>query len=379
MAWNEPGRGNKDPWGDKGSGNGDGRKSGGNPPDLDELVRNLQRKFSALFGGKSGGSSSGNGSTVVLLLAVLVIAWLASGIYQVDAAEVAVVKRFGSFTETTTPGLHWHLPWPIEEVEKVNVAEIARFPYQTLMLTKDENIITVDVTVQYRRADPVAYLFNVRNPEDTLADVTESAIREVVGKSTLDFVLGEGRAQISALTKQLIQSTLTAYGAGIEVTSVNLQDANFPEPVQPAVRDAVKAREDRERLVLEAEKYVNQIIPRARGDAARRLEEAQAYKAQVVAQATGETSRFLQLLEEYSDAPNVTRERLYLQTMEEVLGSTSKVLITAEGSGNLLYLPLDQLMKSRNNNANQSSTAPLPVVPQQDNGNGNDARTRGDR
>ncbi|HEX7030501.1 MAG TPA: FtsH protease activity modulator HflK [Gammaproteobacteria bacterium] len=380
MAWNEPGQGKKDPWGDRGGGkggNGDGRKGGGNPPDLDELVRNLQRKLSGLFGSRRGGSS-GNGSTVVLLLSLLALAWLASGIYQVDAAEVAVVKRFGSFTETTTPGLHWHLPWPIEDVEKVNVAEIARFPYQTLMLTKDENIVTVDVTVQYRRADPVAYLFNVRNPEDTLADVTESAIREVVGKSTLDFVLGEGRAEIAARTRELIQSTLTAYGTGIEVTSVNLQDANFPEPVQPAVRDAVKAREDRERLVLEAEKYVNQVLPRARGDAARRLEEAQAYKAQVIAQATGETARFVHLLEEYSDAPNVTRERLFLQTMEEVLGSTSKVLITTEGGGNLLYLPLDQLLKSRGNATEETATA-TPIVPSRDDGSRDDARTRGGR
>src|SRR5690606_27017462 len=174
MAWNEPGRGGKDPWG--GRSNGDGRKGSGTPPDLDELVRNLQRRFSALFGGRHGGGS-GNGSTVVLLLVLLGFAWLASGIYQVDAAETGVVTRFGKFEKTAPPGLHWHLPWPIEQVSKVNIAEIARFPYETLMLTEDENIVSVDVTVQYRRADPVAYLFNVRNPEDTLADVTESAIR----------------------------------------------------------------------------------------------------------------------------------------------------------------------------------------------------------
>ncbi|HEX6930118.1 MAG TPA: FtsH protease activity modulator HflK [Gammaproteobacteria bacterium] len=378
MAWNEPGRGDKDPWGHGGGGGKGNRKGDGSPPDLDELVRNLQRRFSALFGGDRRGGSSGNGSAIVLLVALLVLAWLASGIYQVDAAEVAVVKRFGSFTETTTPGLHWHLPWPIEDVEKVDIAEIAQFEYQTLMLTKDENIVAVDVTVHYRRADPVAYLFNVRNPEDTLADVTESAIREVVGKSTLDFVLGEGRAEISARTKELIQSTLTAYSTGIEVTSVNLQDANFPAPVQPAVQDVVKAREDRERLVLEAEKYVNQILPRARGDAARRLEEARAYKAQMVAQATGETARFVQLLEEYSDAPNVTRERLYLEAMEDVLGSTSKVLVTTEGSGNLLYLPLEQLLKSRNGST-ENTAATAPVVPPGNDDNRNDPRTRGGR
>ncbi len=376
MAWNEPGRGSKDPWGDK---SGGGRKGGGNPPDLDEMVRNLQRRLSGLFGGGRGTSGgSGNASTIVLVLALLGLAWFGSGIYQIDAAETGVVTRFGSFKTTTPPGLHWHLPWPVENVEKVNIAEIARFPYQTLMLTKDENIVIVDVTVQYRRADPVAYSFNVRNPDQTLADVTESAIREVVGKNALDFILGEGRTEIAMQTKALVQSTLTAYGTGIEITSVNLQDANFPAPVQPAVRDAVKAREDRERLELEAEKYANDILPRARGEAARRLEDAEAYKAQVIAQATGETARFVQLLEEYAKAPNVTRERLYLEAMEQVLGSTSKVLVTAEGSGNLLYLPLDQLMKQHAAPTGTSNAAATPV-PQQGNTNRDDARSRGGR
>lgn len=376
MAWNEPGKGSKDPWGDKG-GSGGGRKGG--QPDLDEMVRNLQRRLSGLFGGGRGASGAGNGSTVVLVIALLALAWLGSGIYQIDAAETGVVTRFGQFRTTTPPGLHWHLPWPVERVEKVNIAEIARFPYQTLMLTKDENIVTVDLTVQYRRADPVAYLFNVRDPDKTLADVTESAIREVVGKNSLDFILGEGRAEIAQKTKELVQSTLTAYGTGIEVTSVNLQDANFPAPVQPAVRDAVKAREDRERLELEAEKYANEILPRARGEAARRLEDAEAYKARVIAQATGETARFVQLLEEYAKAPGVTRERLYLEAMENVLGSTSKVLVTAEGSGNLMYLPLDQLLKQRNDAQGNAVGASVQPAPQQGNNNRDDARSRGGR
>jgi len=380
MAWNEPGRGGKDPWGDKG-GNGSGRR-GGNPPDLDELVRNLQRKLSGLFsggGGGKGGSSSGNGSTITLLLVLLAIAWLGSGLYQIDAAETGVVTRFGAFQTTTPPGLHWHLPWPMEKVEKVNIAEIARFPYQTLMLTKDENIVTVDVTVQYRRADPVAYLFNVRNPDQTLADVTESAIREVVGKNGLDFILGPGRAEIAAQTKELVQSTLTAYGTGVEVTSVNLQDANFPEPVQPAVRDAIKAREDRERLELEAQKYANEVLPRARGEAARRLENAEAYKAEVIAEAQGETARFVQVLEEYAKAPNVTRERLYLQAMERVLGSTSKVLVTAEGSNNMMYLPLDQLLKQQKDAQGNTSSTSSPSTRQQGDSDRSDARSRGGR
>lgn len=380
MAWNEPGRGGKDPWGDKG-GNGGGRR-GGNQPDLDELVRNLQRKFSGLFGGGSGGGkggASGNGSAITLILVLLALAWLGSGLYQIDAAETGVVTRFGAFENTTPPGLHWHLPWPIEKVEKVNIAEIARFPYQTLMLTKDENIVTIDVTVQYRRADPVAYLFNVRNPDQTLADVTESAIREVVGKNGLDFILGPGRAQIAQQTKELVQSTLTAYGTGVEVTSVNLQDANFPEPVQPAVRDAIKAREDRERLELEAQKYANEVLPRARGEAARRLENAEAYKAEVIAEAQGETARFVQLLEEYAKAPNVTRERLYLQAMERVLGSTSKVLVTTEGSNNMMYLPLDQLLKQSKQTQNNADGSNTPATQTPNSSDRSDARSRGGR
>ncbi|MBW3566766.1 MAG: FtsH protease activity modulator HflK [Proteobacteria bacterium] len=380
MAWNEPGRGGKDPWGDKG-GNGSGRRGGGNQPDLDELVRNLQRKLSGLFGGGGGGksTSSGNGSTITLLFVLLAIAWLGSGLYQIDAAETGVITRFGAFQTTTPPGLHWHLPWPIEKVEKVDIAEIARFPYQTLMLTKDENIVTIDVTVQYRRADPVAYLFNVRTPDQTLADVTESAIREVVGKNTMDFILGPGRSEVAAQTKELVQSTLTAYGTGVEVTSVNLQDANFPEPVQPAVRDAIKAREDRERLELEAQKYANEVLPRARGEAARRLENAEAYKAEVIAEAQGETARFVQLLEEYAKAPNVTRERLYLQAMERVLGSTSKVLVTAEGSNNMMYLPLDQLLKQQKEAQGASGSTSSPANRQQNDSDRSDARSRGGR
>lgn len=376
MAWNEPGKGNKDPWGNRG-GNG---KGGGTPPDLDEMLRNLQRKLSGLFGGGSGGGTGGNSSTIVLILVLLGVGWLASGLYQVDAAENGVVLRFGEFERTSTPGLHWHIPWPVETVEKVNIAEIARFPYRTQMLTKDENIVAVDLTVQYRRNDPTAYLFNVREADGTLADVTVSAIREIVGRHNLDFILGQGRAEIARMTKELVQASLTNYGAGIEVTSVNLQDANFPAPVQPAVRDAIKAREDRERLELEAQKYANDILPRARGAAARRIENAQAYKAEIIAEAEGETARFVQLLQEYSRAPNVTRERLYLETMENVLGGTSKVLVTAKGSNNLMYLPLDQLLKKQGEQgARDSNSQTQPVVPQTGATEREAARVRGGR
>lgn len=348
MAWNEPGRG-KDPWGNNGSGNRGGQDG---PPDLDQIVRNLQRRLSGLFGGSGDGGgqngSQGNGAAIGLIVAVIAGLWLATGFYQVNDYERGVVLRFGDAQENIAmPGLHWHLPWPIETVEKVNVAEIAEYQYKTDMLTRDENIITVAVSVQYRRADPLAYLFNVRDPEMTLEDVTDSAVREVVGKNTMDFVLGEGREEITNRTQEIVQNTLEQYGTGIEITTVNLQDANFPPPVQSAVEDAIKAREDKERLELEAQSYANSVVPRARGEAARRIQQAEAYREEQIANAQGETDRFLAMLKEYSQARRVTRERLYLQTMEEVLGRTSKVLVSAEGSNNMMYLPLDQLMRNQ--------------------------------
>lgn len=338
MAWNEPG-GSKDPWGKN-----NGRKNG-QVPDIEELLNSLQKKISSIFGGGSG-KSSGDGAAFGMILVVIAGLWAASGFYTVDDAERGVVLRLGAYTETTMPGLHWHLPWPIESVEKVNVSEIAKFSYQTLMLTRDENIVTIDLTVQYRRTEPTEFLFEVRQPEVTLEDVTESAIREVVGTNAMDFVLGEGRAEIAKQTKELVQHSLDAYGAGMEITSVNLQDANFPNPVQPAVRDAIKAREDRERLELEAQAYANDVVPRARGEAARRLEAAEAYRQEVIANAEGQTARFTQLLAEYKKAPGVTRERLFLETMEEVLGKAPKVLVSTGSGGNLMMLPLDELLKN---------------------------------
>jgi membrane protease subunit HflK len=210
---------------------------------------------------------------------LVVLGWLATGFYRVDDAERGVVLRFGEYVETSQPGLRWHLPWPVERVELINTSEIIPFSQQTRMLTADENIVVVDLVVQYRRADPVKYLFNVRDPEATLRDVSESAIREVVGKSQLDFVLLEGRTEIAVNTEKLIQQTLNEYDAGMLVTKVNLQDANFPSQVEAAVQDAIKAREDRERLSFEAQAYANDIVPRARGEAVRRKEEAEAYKA----------------------------------------------------------------------------------------------------
>ncbi len=341
MAWNEPGKG-KDPW----SGRGDDK----GPPDLDEIVRNLQKRLGGLFGGGGSSSSGGSGPLGLSVLAIFVlVGWAATGLYKVDDAERGVVLRFGEFHQATMPGLHWRIPYPVDTVEKVNIANIDRYNYKTQMLTADENIVTIDLAVQYRRSDPKAYLFNVRNPDTTLAEVGESAIREVVGKNKLDFVLREGRAEIAERTRELMQATLDAYGTDIEVTSVNLHDANFPSAVEASVQDAIKAREDRERLSLEAQAYANDILPRARGAAARQIEAANAYREQVIANAQGNASRFTQLLTEYEKAPEVTRERLYLEAIEEVLTNSTKVLLDTGGSGSLMYLPLDKLIENRRN------------------------------
>jgi membrane protease subunit HflK len=352
MAWNDPGR-NRNPWGnrpDKGA------------ADIDEALRNLQRKLSQLFGGgrdggrddgRGGGGSSGGGgamrgfgfSTVAL---VLVAIWALTGFYVVDAAERGVVTRFGKYVAASEPGLRWHVPWPVEARQIINVETIESFSDQTRMLTSDENLVDINIAVQYRRAEPVSFAFNVRDPETTLGEVSESAIREIVGRSTLDFVLEQGRQEITGKTKELVQRTLDTYKTGIEVTTVNLQGVSVPEQVQSSQRDAIKAREDRERLALEAQAYANDILPKAKGSAARQSEDSIAYKARIVADAEGEAQRFVKLLDSYERAPGVTRQRLYYETMEEVFGNTNKVLVdTKAGAGNLIYLPLDKLTEGR--------------------------------
>ena len=337
MAWNE-GNG-KNPW---------GNRPDQTPPDLDEVVKNLQKKVTSLFGGGRGGrpGSSKQGAAGLWFFALIgLVLWGLSGVYTVDAPERGVVLRFGEYSESTMPGLRWHMPWPIETVEKVNVAQVNRFDYKNQMLTADENIVYIEVQVQYRRADAQAYLFNVQFADETLKQVSESAIREVVGKSTAESILGLGRDAIVQDGKLLMQETLTQYKAGIEIQSVNLVKAQPPPEVQAAVDDATKAREDEQRLRLEAQAYANDILPKAEGEAAKRSEDAQAYKARVVNDAEGEASRFTQLLTEYEKAPEVTRERLYLESVESVYANSSKVLLDAEGSGNLIYLPVDKLIE----------------------------------
>jgi len=368
MSWDDEDKGN--PW-----------KGGGErgPADLDAIVRDLQRRLSGFFGGGRGGGNGSGGAApankgimgAVVMLALVV--WSLTGFYKVDDAERGVVLRFGEFQAVTQPGLRWHVPWPVETVEKIMTAVTERFPYQGSMLTRDENIVLVDLVVQYRRVNPEAYLFNLRNPEDTLRNITGSAIREVVGKNLLDFILTEGRAEIAAQTQDLIQSTLDAYGTGITVYEVNLQEANFPGDVEASVQDAIKAREDKERMSLEAQSYANDIVPRARGAAARQLQAAEGYRARVIADAEGEADRFVQILQEYEQAPEVTRQRLYLETLEQILADSTKVILDSEGGGNLIYLPLDRLMERRSDA--QSDLLPAGQLPAAS-GPGSSARVR---
>ena len=358
MAWNEDGNG-KDPW----------RGDGNQPNDLDQIVREWQKKFGRIFGGAGGGSGGGGGTGAVVLTVVLVAAWLLTGFYRVDEAERGVVQRFGAFTETTLPGLRWHFPYPVETVDLVNTTAISNYAYRTEMLTADEQYVFIDMVVQYRRSDPVKYSFEVVDPEMTLQDVTESALREVVGTTTLEQLVTARRDEIASRTQQVLQNTMDMYGngTGITVTSISLETVNYPQAVQAAVDDAQKARNDSERFILEADEYANDIIPKARGEAARVLEDAQAYRDRKIADADGEAARFESLLAEYQKAPRVTRDRLYIEAVEEVYGNSAKVLMDTEGSGNLLYLPLDQIMKRSGTqmptiDATRTADSPAPQI-----------------
>ena len=347
MAWNEPGGGNgdKDPWSGKGGGNQ-------GPPDLDEVIRKLQEKLGGIFGGgkpSGGGPSSkvppGAGVIGAVVAVLLVVALLWNSFYKVEAAERGIVLRFGSYSATTEPGLNFKIPL-MDEVYMVNVDQISSFNLKAQMLTRDENIVDIELTVQSRVQDPADYLFQDRNPGKTMHDATETAVRETIGKSDLDFILTAGRGATADSIKSRAQALINAYRTGLEITSVNMQPAKPPEEVKSAFDDAIKAREDKERLENEAEAYANKIVPEARGAAARQIQHAKGYEAKVIAEAEGESSRFLAVLKEYEKAPEVTRERLYLETVEEVLGNTSKVILDVQGGNSLMYLPLDKLIQS---------------------------------
>ena len=364
MSLNDP------QWGKRGGGSG--------PPDLDEIWRNVNRRLAELFGRKTGAEEptpDGTGAPkprlplggAGLLIALALLVWLASGFYIVDEGRRGVVTRFGKYTETTLPGPRWHLPFPVEGVELVDFSQVktieigyrnslkSKVDKEAVMLTDDENIIDIQFAVQYNIKDAFAYVFNNRKPDQIAAFVAESAIREVVGKAKMDFVLYEGREQIAKQTEQLMQQMLDRYGTGIYVQKVTLQSVQPPDKVQAAFDDAVKAGQDRDRSKNEGQAYANDVVPRARGQASRLNEEANGYKTEVVQRAEGDAARFRDILVEYNKAPGVTRDRLYLDMMQSVLGNSSKLLIDQKNGANLLNLPLDKLLQQ---GAGASTAAP---------------------
>jgi membrane protease subunit HflK len=357
MAWNEPGGSGKDPWG------GGGKRNDG-PPDLDELLRKLQQKLSGLFGGGGSGpgaASGGSGrfpwSLVIIVLAVL---YGLLGFYQVNANESAVVMRLGKYHTTETSGLHWNPPL-IDSVTKVNMTEVRTERTTGQMLTEDSNIVEVVLTVQWHVDDGESYVLRVRDPVKSLQEATDSALRHVVGSLTLNGVISQNRAQVAADTQTRLQQYLDLYLTGIRVDVVNLTDAKAPREVQDAFDDVTKAREDEVRLQNEAQAYSNQVIPVARGQAQRLLEEAEGYKSRVVESARGEAVRFEKLLEEYDRAPEVTRERLYLDALQNVMSNASKIMVDVEGGNNMLYLPLDKLTQEGGSQAAQRKPSPEVV------------------
>ncbi len=371
MSLNDP------QWGNRGGGDGNSgggpRRPNDGPPDLEELWRDLNRKLTPLFGKKGGGGGNGGdgprlpdmdfspkfiGGGVGLLVGLVALIWLASGFYIVDASQRSVVLQFGRYLETTEPGLRWRLPFPFQSHELVDLSGVRTLEIgyrgsqsnqvlrEALMLTDDENIVNIQFAVQWILKDPVEHLFNNRSPEDAVKGAAESAIREIVGKSQMNFVLYEGREQIATHAAQLMQDILDRYKSGILISKVTMQNAQPPEQVQAAFDDAVKAGQDRERQKNEGQAYANDVIPRARGTAARLIEEANGHRQRVIATAEGDSARFRQVQSEYAKAPEVTRQRMYLETMQQVYANTTTVLIDAKGNGNLLYLPLDKLMQA---------------------------------
>jgi len=376
VAWNEPGgNGGKDPWGQR-------RKEQG-PPDLDKILKNIRDRLSGLFGGGSGRGTGGgvgerfNRIGLGLIIAVAIGLWLLSGFYVINQGERGVELKFGKKNEVTGPGLHWHWPWPIERVEKVNVDQVSTLSIgrrgdkgsgggidSGFMLTEDENIVVVEFTVQYKIKDASDYLFNVRDPKSTIVQAMESASREVVGKSQLDFIITEGQLEVSDKTQKLLQEILDRYKSGIQIVKVQMQKVSPPEEVKAAFDDATKAREDGARIIKEAEAYSNDIIPRARGAASRLMQEAQGYKASVMARAEGDARRFTSIVGEYVKAPGVTRDRMYIETMEQVLSNTTKILIDQKGGSNVLYLPLDRMLQHASGTTGTGPVNNLQPLPE---------------
>ena len=374
-----------------------GNKNSGGPPDLEALLRKLNAKISALLGGKGGpgkpGGSAPKGNFaggIGLIAIIIVLIWAGSGFYIVDASQRGVVLRFGKLIEITESGPRWHLPFPIEAVQIVNLSQVRtvevgyrenvknKVVKESLMLTDDENIIDIQFAVQYFLSDPAAYLFNNRMPEENVRQAAETAIREVVGKSKMDFVLYEGREQVAASATKLIQEILDRYKSGILISKLTMQNAQPPEQVQAAFDDAVKAGQDRERQKNEGQAYANDVIPRASGAAARLIQESQGYKQSVIANAEGDVSRFRQVLVEYEKAPAVTRERMYLDMMQQVMGNISKVMVDQKNGNSLLYLPLDKLIETSRAARAETDVQPAAksAAPVTSQGNDNNAAQR---
>lgn len=358
MPWNEPGK-DKDPW---------GQKNNDAPPDLDEVFNNIKKKIDGFLGGGKGGSSNGSGAGgdngagmpnsgafTGFIVGALVVVWLLSGIYIIDEGWRGAVTKFGAKSEITLPGPHWHIPFPIESVEKINVEAIRTTTHNALMLTKDENIVSLSLSVQYNVSDAQKYAYEVRNPDVTLKQSLETAIREVVGAKDMDYILTDGRAELTSNTKIIMQEIIDSYNSGLQVISVNLNESQPPEQVQAAFSDAIKAREDEQRIINEATAYRNDVVPKARGDAKGMLEESLAYKTRVVKTSQGETSRFTQLLTEYQRAPEVTRDRLYIDMVEEVYSNSPKVMLDVDKGNNIMYVPLNQLLTGQRTKTSNSA------------------------
>ena len=337
MAWNEPG-GGKDPWG--------GNRGNDGPPDIDEALNKLKEKFAAFGGGSGGGAGSSKGLLPVALIALAII-WGLLGVYQVDEKEQAVVLRLGKYSETMDSGLKWNPPL-VDSVTIVRVTEERQYSARGLMLTQDENIVEISLTVQYNIANAKDFVLSIKDPETSLKHATDSALRHVVGSTGLDGVISTGREQVAVSTAEKLQDLLNVYSSGINVVKINIEEARPPTEVKAAYDDVIKAREDLERLVNEAQAYSNGIIPEARGEAQRLREEAEGYLSQVVSKSQGEAKRFTTLLAEYKKAPEVTRERLYIDAIEQVMSNSTKILMDTEGGNNMLYLPLDKLVQQGN-------------------------------
>ncbi|MAD74278.1 MAG: FtsH protease activity modulator HflK [Rheinheimera sp.] len=360
MAWNEPGNNgkNNDPW------KQGGRDQG--PPDLDEVFRNFGKKFGGIFGG--GNKSSGNGASAafILILVIAAVVWAISGFYTIKDAERGVILRFGQYHTEVGAGIHWK-PTFVDTVTPVNVQEVKSLRSDGFMLTQDQNLVRVTFEVQYRIYNARDYLFSVVDADRSLGEATDAALRFVIGHSIMDDVLTRGREVVRQNTRQELESIIDPYNMGLNLVDVNFRDARPPEEVRDAFDDAIKAQEDQERYVQEAQAYAREIEPRARGQVNRVMQEAEAYKQQIVLKAQGEVARFEQLLPEYLAAPKVTRDRLYLETMESVYSNTSKVVVDVKNSNNIMYLPLDKLMNQSGNNNSTSNTANPPPMPARSN------------